>query len=130
LEVLSPGDGFLDLVTASFNSDDVSVLLGAGDGTFGAVATFAAGIGVTPYSVAIDDLDGDGFLDLVTANFFSDDVSVLLGAGDGTFGAAATFAAGDGSTSVAIDDLDGDGFLDLVTANFFSNDVSVLINQR
>jgi len=122
------GDGFLDLVTANWGSDDVSVLLGAGDGTFGAAATFAAGH--FPRSVAIDDLDGDGFLDLVTANSDSNDVSVLLGAGDGTFGAAATFTAGYGAYSVAIDDLDGDGFLDLVTANAASNDVSVLINQR
>ena len=35
-----------------------------------------------PISVAVADLNGDGAPDLVTANFLSDDVSVLLGAGD------------------------------------------------
>ena len=67
--------------------------------------------------MAIADLDGDGAADLVTSNAQSDDVSVLLGNGDGTFQAAQAFAAGDDPFSVAIADLDGDGAADLVTAN-------------
>ncbi|MFQ5653635.1 MAG: hypothetical protein ACE5GW_02755 [Planctomycetota bacterium] len=35
-------------------------------------------VGLEPYSVTLGDVDGDGDLDLATANFFSDDVSVLL----------------------------------------------------
>ena len=45
-------------------------------------------------SVAVADLDGDTVPDLVTAN--GDDVSVLLGNGDGSFqDARVSFAAGD-----------------------------------
>ena len=47
-----------------------------------------------PHSVAVADLDGDGAPDLVTANAYSDDVSVLLGNGDGSFQAQQRFAAG------------------------------------
>ena len=73
----------------------MSVLLGNGDGTFQAAVSFAAGEW-TPISVAVADLDGDTVPDLVTANNTrSDDVSVLLGNGDGTFQAAVSFAAGD-----------------------------------
>ena len=49
-----------------------------------------------PFSVAIGDVNGDGRPDLVTANSGSDDVSVLLGNGDGTFRPQARFAAGRG----------------------------------
>ena len=38
----------------------------------------------------------DGALDILTANSISDDIAVLLGAGDGSFGSASFFAAGDG----------------------------------
>ena len=63
--------------------------------------------------------------DLVTANEFGDNVSVLLGNGDGTFQAAVNYGAGDVAISVAIGDLNRDGALDLVVANQGSDNVSV-----
>ncbi len=88
---------------------------------------FAAGS--RPLSVAVSDLDGDTVPDLVTANAGSNDVSVLLGNGDGTFKAAVAFQAGDGPHSLAVSDLDGDTVPDLVTGNFSSDDVSVLLGN-
>ncbi len=55
-------------------------------------AAFA--VGDAPYSVTVADLDGDTVPDLLTANADSDDVSVLLGNGDGSFQTAVFFAAG------------------------------------
>ena len=86
-----------DLAVATISSSDVSVLLGAGDGTFAAGPALRRG--ETPASVSIGDLDGDGAPDLAVANFDSGDVSVLLGNGG-------RFAAGD-SAVVSIGDLDG-----------------------
>ena len=125
------GDSRPDLVVAnggnSNDPGDVSVLLGNGDGTFRPQARLAAGR--NPTSVAIGDVNGDGRPDLVTANYSggTGDVSVLLGAGDGTFQPQALFAAGSGPASVAIGDVNGDGRPDLVTANNGSGDVSVLL---
>ena len=65
------------------------------------------------------DFDGDGITDLATANYFNDDVSVLLGNGDGTFAVPLSFAAGDGPISVTTGDFNGDGITDLATANRF-----------
>ena len=47
-----------------------------------------------PDSVAIGDLNGDGKPDLAVANEGSSTVSVLLGNGDGTFGAKTDFRRG------------------------------------
>ncbi len=75
------------------------------------------------------DLNADGIPDLVTTNANANDVSVLLGSGDGTFQAQQTFPTGSAPRSVAVDDLNADGAPDLVTANNGSDDVSVLLHQ-
>ncbi len=81
-----------------------------------------------PFFVAIGDLDGVNGPDLTVANRFSDDVSVLLNQGDGTFASAVAYAAGDRPLFVAIGDLDRVNGPDLAVANDFSDDVSVLLN--
>jgi hypothetical protein len=62
------------------------------------------------------------------ANTDSHDLSVLLNQGNGTFGPAATYGAGDVPRSVAVGDLDGINELDIAVANGASDDVSVLLN--
>jgi hypothetical protein len=79
--------------------------------------------------VAVGDFDGDGKPDLAVANFGSNNVSVLLGNGDGSFQAAQNFGVGSSPYSVAVGDFNGDGVQDLAVANSGSNNVSVLINN-
>jgi hypothetical protein len=80
-------------------------------------------------SVAIGDLNADGYQDLAVANGGGDTVSVLLGNGDGSFQSPVSYAAGDVARSVAIDDLNVDGYLDIAVANYGSDTVSVLLGN-
>ncbi len=95
------GDGRPDLVTANADSDTVGVLLGQASGGFAAVSAYPAGAGAgfTPYGVAVADVNGDGRPDIVTANYGSDRVGVLLNTGTFTPLAAtpAAVAADDGA---------------------------------
>jgi len=52
------------------------VLLGNGDGSFQPAQDFV--VGSSPISVAVGDFNGDGVPDLVVANLFSINVSVLI----------------------------------------------------
>src|SRR5437667_448978 len=61
-------------------------------------------VGTNPRSVAVGDFNGDGRLDLAVANYYSNDVSVLLGNGDGTFQPARTFRVGTYPSSVVVGD--------------------------
>ena len=122
------GDGDLDACVANASSNNVSVLLNLGGGTFAPTSPPTFAVGNFPGSVTIGDLDGDGDLDAMTSNVGSNNVSVLLNLGSGTFPPATTFAVGDGPFSVSLGDLDGDGDLDAMTGNFGSDNVSVLLN--
>lgn len=127
------GDGNLDLAVANFRSQRVSVLLGNGNGTFQAVQTYPTGS--NPSSVVTADFNGDGKLDLALASAPSSGspgnvVSLLLGNGDGTFGAPAVFGTGSLAYSAAVGDFNADGAIDLAAANGGSNTVSILLNTQ
>ncbi len=79
--------------------------------------------------MAVGDFNGDGKADLAVANYSSNNVSVLLGNGNGTFQAAVNYAAGTSPCSVAVGDFNGDGKADLAVANYSSNSVSVLLGN-
>ena len=132
------GDGKLDLASANYgmSSNNVSILIGNGDGTFQPVVNYSVPNGALPAAVAVGDFNGDGKLDLAVAHGGDEYVSVLLGNGDGTFQPALNYGVGAGgvSYSVAVGDFNGDGKLDLVVANnsgggFGSDCVSVLLGN-
>jgi len=112
------GDAALDLALAGISPTTfVSVLLGNGEGSFQVARTFS--VGNIPVSLAVGDLNGDGWLDLVVANslFGNGSVSVLLGNGDGSFQPARNFPAGSSAVSLSLGDFNGDGWLDVVVSN-------------
>ncbi|MBW4698767.1 MAG: VCBS repeat-containing protein [Aphanocapsa lilacina HA4352-LM1] len=121
------GDGDLDIVSANRYSDTLSVLSNNGNGTFGAPRNLVLPARSGPSALVVADLDGDGDLDLVTANVFAAGVSVFLNNGNGTFSAAQNYPAAAGTSDVVAGDLDGDGDLDLMTANRGADNVSVLL---
>jgi hypothetical protein len=83
--------------------------------TFGSPTRYTAGNYVMV--VAVGDLNEDGAQDVVTANTFSSDVSVLLGNGDGTLQVQQRFSAGIWPYHLALADLNADGALDVVVPN-------------
>ena len=71
------GDGNLDLAVANECSGNVSVLLSKGRSTFLDHSIFEIATDASPKSVYAADLDGDGDFDLETANYLSEDISIL-----------------------------------------------------
>jgi hypothetical protein len=110
------GDGKADLAVAHQDSNNVSVLVGNGDGTFSAATLFTAGY--APRAIANGDVSGDGKADLIVANETGNDVSVLLGVGDGTFQPAVSHGPVDRPEQIAIADFNLDGKQDLAIASF------------
>jgi hypothetical protein len=92
--------------------------------------------GKNPTSVALEDLNGDDLLDLITTNSYDGTVSVLMGKPPAArtnpvdfFYPRTIYEVGGGAASVAVGDVDDNGILDIVTANALDHTVSVLLGD-
>jgi hypothetical protein len=128
------GDGILDLAVTNQNEGypnpgTITILLGRGNGTF-KQGSIPPEVGSIPYTVSVADFNGDGNLDLATANAGSNTISVLLGNGNGTFDLYTSLATGTDPVGGVIGDFNSDGIPDLATADNTANEVTVWLTKR
>ena len=124
------GDAILDLAAVYGYSDTVLVLLGTGTGSFGTASNFTLSSNSSPASIINADFNGDGKVDLATANSGLNNISILLGNGSGSFASATNFAVDSFPHSITSADFNGDGKADLATANstiYNVKNISVLL---
>jgi hypothetical protein len=108
------GDGLTDLIASRRGTTStrpaLHVVLGRGDGTFGApLVTLVNG-----RVIAVADFNGDRHIDVIVAsNPPAENVSILPGNGDGTFGDIRLIASGFGAFALT-GDFNGDSRRDLI----------------
>jgi hypothetical protein len=124
-------DGIPDMAVANSGTNNVTIFLGNGDGTFTAQKTSPT-VGTSPEGIAVGDFNQDGNLDLAVTNFNSNSITILFGNGDGTFTAQAVSpATGTQPHGIAVADFNGDGYPDIVVTNSGTSpaNIGVLLNN-
>ncbi|CAF1136656.1 unnamed protein product [Adineta ricciae] len=123
-------DGIFDLVTANYRGNTISVLLGNGGGTFKKQKTFSTGLGSIPISVSSSDLNNDKNVDIIVANYGTNNIGVFLGNGHGNFKIQRIYPTGYGSYPhhITIADFNSDGRLDVISANSGKNSAGILLS--
>jgi hypothetical protein len=138
-------DGDPDLITANDGSHTVSVLLNNGDGTYAPPSQWTTTTTpfdpicceepvdpdccTEPVDVACCDVNGDTYIDLISVNHTSDDVSVLLNDGSTQFAAPVRYTVGEAPFGIECFKVDGDTDMDVVTCGFTEDAISVLLNN-
>jgi hypothetical protein len=120
-------DGHLDVAVANRaigTPGQVLIFLGNGDGTLQAPTTY--GPYVDAFSMAVDDFNRDGALDVAIADVASG--SLLMGNGDGTFRAGSSIGASN-VVGFAVADFNRDHKLDLAAAYNSGNTVQILVGN-
>jgi hypothetical protein len=126
------GDGIPDVAVPNSATGVVAVFIGKGDGTFASAVTYSTGSSSDPLAIAVGDVNGDGYQDLVVALGSKASVAILLGAGNGTFQAVQTVATAGSKLyypiAIVLADFNRDGWLDIATANNTTG-VSILLGN-
>lgn len=120
------GDSIPDFITHCWGQDSIVVLPGTAYGEF--LPAKVSVLTTDVLSVAASDLNGDGFLDLVTADRDGNAVGIAINNGTGVFRQMQTLRGGNGPYGVSIGDFNGDLLDDIIVANFYGSSVSVYIN--
>jgi len=127
------GDDILDIVTANRNDNTFSVLLSQPNGTYSRSDVTSGGIRAT--DVAVADLNGDGFGDVIVTNEMIDaqtsnygNVVTFLNDGTGGFpgGGSKHVRGREIPRAICAGDFDNDGQSDVAVASLASNDIMVL----
>ena len=113
-----PDLAFIQQGSPGLENDTIEVRLGTGNLRFGSptILTLPDADLALNFAMAVD-IDGNGTVDLVSANTGTDDVSVFLGNSNGTFQSDVTTTVGDHPKWVAAGHLDGNATLDLAVVS-------------
>jgi len=126
------GNGKIDLISCNRGDNTLTVLTNRGNGLFISNATYTVGsieTGRDPRFVAAADVNGDGYADLISANYGGSTLTVLTNDGSGRFGSNATCTVGSAPLCVIAVDVNGDSYVDLVSANYGDSTLTVLTND-
>ncbi len=130
-------DGKADLIWMYGSEATMSVVLGNGDGTFQPPKSYSLAFALANPLMVTGDFNDDGRLDFAALDWYSNEIAIFFGNGDGTFQPKPTYFTQDVAASIVAADFNGDGRTDLaITHNYddgltdySSNEVFVLLSN-
>ncbi|CAF4694771.1 unnamed protein product [Rotaria socialis] len=124
-------DSASDIVTANYGTHSVSVIRGHGNGSFSSPTTYSTGYDSFPSMVVSGDFNRDKQMDLAIVNYGTNNIVVMIGNSEGTFGTQKLFFTGSNShpLSIALGDLNNDAILDIVVANSGNKSIGVFLGK-
>jgi len=120
-------DNTIDVAVAGA-VDYLKIFGNSGDGSLVEMGMYP--MGSYPLSLITYNINRDGDLDLVAANWYNDSITIVEGVGDGDFLYNSSKLVGTTPSSVCASDFNGSGYLDLAVAGWQSQDVIVFVNMN
>ncbi|CAF1468490.1 unnamed protein product [Adineta steineri] len=119
-------DNWTDIVVANSGANNIGAYLGFDYPTFTNDTIIIPGISSSPVYITAGDFNNDHYWDFVVVNVLTNNISVYLGYGNGTFAVPISYSAGS-ANSIAVGDFNGDKILDLVVATNSKDPIIIFI---
>ncbi|CAF1190976.1 unnamed protein product [Adineta steineri] len=121
-------DNQTDLAIANSGTGNVGILFGKGNGSFQSIITYSTGFQSHPDSIICGYIDNDTYLDIVIADSSSDNIAILYGSENGTYGTAVSYTdiTFSNPSGLALGDVNYDNYLDIIITNFGTDNVGIL----
>jgi hypothetical protein len=123
-------DQQLDIAVVNYNSNNVGILLGYGNGEFADQIDYSIGSDTGPWSIAVGYLNDDNQLDIAVVNYDSNTIAILIAANVEP-GAQQNIPIINGSSpsAIGVGDFNNDTQLDIVVTNYNTNNIYILLGN-
>ena len=124
-------DSRLDIAVCNPGNENIGIFLGYSHEDFSRLSSYTTGLFSQPIYVAVEDFNNDTKLDIVVANYGTNNIMILLGSSYATFTNQILYSTGNNSQprSIAIRDLNNDTKLDIVVANSGTDNIGILFGN-
>ncbi|CAF1482117.1 unnamed protein product [Rotaria sp. Silwood1] len=125
-------DDRLDVVVSNQYGYSIGVFLGNRNGSFSNQIEYPTGENSLPIGIAVGDFNNDNRMDIVVANYGSDNVGVFFGTGNGMFLTQVTYSTGyvSGPYWVTVGDFNKDDQLDIAVTLSLSDKLAICFGDR
>ena len=122
-------DGHLDIAVVNSATDNIGIFLGYGNGRFRTPLNYLDTLGSNAQSIVVADFNQDNHVDVVVANHDTNDISILIGYGNGSFTRPTRYSTGidSGPLSMTTGDFTNTNQSDIAVVNSVTNKVFILI---
>ncbi len=122
-------DNKIDVVVGNQDTFNIGILLGSDNRTFKTMTTYSIGMNVDPFSIAIDDMNNDGRLDIITAQFTANSIGIFFGYNYTNFISSTVFSTGSSLplNFVAVGDFNNDHHLDIAVISSPKNNIGIVL---